>query len=310
VGTALAELIEDRGEGAAEPEFFRSESFQRAERATHTLRVTSEGRVASMAVVVREIAGTGRRDASSLYGYPGASVQGSGAPPEPEEVDWSATGLVSLFARERLAGPRFLMGARERGRVVLHRPDRPREVRRRLAEQIRQSSRRGYAVEVLPGPESAGDARDAFLRIYTETMRAAGAAERYFFDREYVDAALEFDRSWLLLALREGDPAAAAIAAASDGYLHYFLGGTAADARVESPFKGVVARMLDLADDLELPLNLGGGVTPGDGLERFKRGFGNDEASFLTHEVVCDESEYLNLAGDRDAGGFFPAYRA
>ena len=63
----------------------------------------------------------------------------------------------------------------------------------------------------------------------------------------------------------------------SDGFLHYFLGGTA-DARARrSPFKNVVAAMLDLADELGLPLNLGGGVSPGDGLEEFKRGFANAE---------------------------------
>jgi hypothetical protein len=311
VGRAQAELIEDRGEGATGPEFFRSAPFHRAEGATHTLRVDSEGRTASMAVIVRDVPGEDRRDASSVYGYPGARVEGHGAPPAPEEVDWSATGLVSLFARERLGEPPFLSGARERGRVVIHRPDRPRAVRRRLAEQIRQGARRGYAVDVSTGPESADADRAAFHRAYTETMRAANAAERYFFDRAYVDTVLEFERSWLLVVRSgTGEPAAAAIAAASDGYLHYFLGGTVADARVDSPFKAVVARMLDLADDLDMPLNLGGGVALGDGLERFKRGFGNAEESFVTHEVVCDEVAYAELAGGRDAGGFFPAYRA
>ena len=311
MGRAQAELIEDRGDGAAGPEFFRSAPFHGAEGATHTLRVDSEDRRASMAVIVREVPGADLRDASSVYGYPGASVEGQGSPPAPEEVDWSETGIVSLFARERLGGPRFLNGARERGRVVIHRPDRPRAVRRRLTEQIRQGARQGYAVEVASGPESGEDARAAFLGAYSETMRATGATERYFFDRSYIDSVLEFERSWLLLARSSaGEPAAAAIAAASDGYLHYFLGGTADDARADSPFKGVVARMLDLADDLDMPLNLGGGVAPGDGLERFKRGFGNAEESFVTHEVVCDEAAYAELARGRDAGGFFPAYRA
>jgi hypothetical protein len=63
-----------------------------------------------------------------------------------------------------------------------------------------------------------------------------------------------------------------------------------------------------------MPLNLGGGVHPGDGLERFKRGFANAEAPFHTHELVCDADAYERLTGERPntggAVGFFPAYRA
>ena len=60
----------------------------------------------------------------------------------------------------------------------------------------------------------------------------------------------------------------------------------------------------------KLPLNLGGGLAAGDGLEAFKRGFANAELAFSTHEIVCDPDAYAELAGDRDAGDFFPAYRA
>jgi hypothetical protein len=59
-----------------------------------------------------------------------------------------------------------------------------------------------------------------------------------------------------------------------------------------------------------MPLNLGGGLAPGDGLERFKRGFANSEAPFRTHQVVCDPHAYEELARSRPAGDFFPAYRA
>ena len=143
-------------------------------------------------------------------------------------------------------------------------------------------------------------------------MRRTGAAERYFFGREYYERVLSFERSWLLLARGPaGEAGAAAIAALSDSYLHYFLGGTAEASLDESPFKNVVVAMLDLADELETPLNLGGGVTPGDGLERFKRGFANAEATFVTHEIVCDGDAYERLAAQRGAtGAFFPAYRA
>src|SRR3712207_9471200 len=60
-----------------------------------------------------------------------------------------------------------------------------------------------------------------------------------------------------------------------------------------------------------LSLNLGGGVTPGDGLEEFKRGFANAELPFVAHEVVCEPREYERLsAGAASSAAFFPAYRA
>jgi hypothetical protein len=141
-------------------------------------------------------------------------------------------------------------------------------------------------------------------------MRRADAAERYFFAPSYFDAVLSFERSWLVAARSANEVGAAAIAAVSDGILHYFLGGTADSARKASPFKNVVSAMLDLADELGLALNLGGGITAGDGLDEFKRGFANAELEFTTQEIVCDPAAYAELTGDRDPGGFFPAYRA
>jgi GNAT acetyltransferase-like protein len=308
---ARAELLADGGAAGEDGEFFRSGAFREAEGATHTLRVESDGRVASMPVIVREIPGSSRTDAVSLYGYPGAKVSGDGPVPEPGDVDWSATGLVSLFARERLDGVDFAGGAVELGTVLIHDPSKPREVRPRLAEQIRAAERHGYSTEPTPGLEAEDADIAGFHAAYTQTMRRVEATERYFFSEGYLGGALRFERSWLLVCRSSGgDVAAGAIAAVSDGYLHYFLGGTVDAAIDDSPFKCVVARMLDLADELELPLNLGGGVTAGDGLERFKRGFANASALFRTHQVVCDAPAYAELSGDAAGGDFFPAYRA
>ena len=305
-----ATLLADRGAAAESDDLFRCRAFLDAEGVTHTLRIESPERIALVPLIVREIEGGDGLDAVSPYGYPGGTVSGSGAPPVAAEVDWSAAGLVSVFGRERLAAAPWLAGAAERSRVLIHDPAAERSIRPRLAEQIRANERDGWAVEAVPGPESAAPDRDAFAAAYEQTMRRAGAAERYFFAREYFDAVLSFERSWLLVARRNDEVGAAAIAAVSDSTLHYYLGGTADGARDASPFKNVVVAMLDLADERELPLNLGGGVTPGDGLEEFKRGFANSDLPFHTQEVVCDQDAYGELSGGRDAGGYFPAYRA
>ncbi|MEO8091846.1 MAG: GNAT family N-acetyltransferase [bacterium] len=301
-----AELLEDRGDAASSDDFFRSRPFYDAEGVTHSLGLGG----LHLPVIVREVPGAPEHlDAISPYGYPGAA--GSGEAPSAAEADWSATGLVSLFARDRIGAPPCLPGGTERSLVQVHDPALKRSLRPRLASQIRRNQRRGWEVRALAGPEATAAQRRAFLGLYTETMTRTGAAARYFHQAPYFEALLAYPRSWLLQAeSAAAAPGAGAIAALSDGLLHYYLGGTADDALEDSPFKNVVAAMLDLADELDAPLNLGGGLRQGDGLEDFKRGFANSELPFVTHEVVCDPAAYEHLSHGRDAGGFFPAYRA
>ena len=116
---AVAELIADRGAAASSDDLFRSPPFLEAERVTHTLRVDSRDRTALVPVIVRELPGTQRVDAVSPYGYPGGLVSGSGPPPPPASLDWSATGLVSVFGRERLAATPWLADANRRSHVCV-----------------------------------------------------------------------------------------------------------------------------------------------------------------------------------------------
>ncbi len=166
-------------------------------------------------------------------------------------------------------------------------------------------------VELLAGPETSSEQRAAFLAAYEQTMRRAEAAERYFFGAAYFDRILESAQSWLAIAYAPGgDVAAASIAVRSDGFLHYYLSGSA-DAHLRaSPMKNVVAALIELSAGKSLPLNLGGGITRGDRLEEFKRGFANREQAWHTSEVVCDREAYDRLSAGREASGFFPAYRA
>jgi GNAT acetyltransferase-like protein len=306
-----ARLIEDGGEAASDAgQFFRSPAFLEAERTTHTLAIEADEEL-RLPLIVREIASSDRRDAISPYGYPGASAT-PGSPPDPSDVDWSETGLVSVFVRDRIGERPCLRGGTERAHV--HIAEGEGGIRKRLREQIRRNERRGWRVEVVAGPDADAAARTAFERAYAETMERAGAAERYLYPSEYFERLLRSDRSWLVLAAPDegADPLAGAIAVASDGLLHYYLGGTAEAALGDSPMKNLFAAMIALGEEQGLPVNLGGGLTPGDSLDDFKRGFASSQAAFRTHEIVCDPSAYDELsagAGQRP-DGFFPAYRA
>jgi hypothetical protein len=308
----VAQLVADEGRAAETDDFFRSRAFYDAEGVSHSLIVGGDGDdELALPLLVHEIGDTGQRDAITPYGYPGASIRADrSSPPDPAALDWSETGLVSIFVRDRIGHEPCFQGATKRAAVQVHDPSRERQIRSRFAEQIRQNERLGYHVEALHGPDTSVEQRVSFHHAYTETMHGVEAAERYFFEQEYFRAILDYDRSWLFLARSpERATAAGAIVALSDGMLHYYLGGTADVHRPRSPFKNIIESTIALADELGVALNLGGGVKPGDGLEDFKRGFANTELPFFTHEIVCDPEAYSTLSEGCENSGFFPLYR-
>jgi hypothetical protein len=298
-----AELLEDGGERARSADFFRSQEFQRAEGVTHSLVV--EDRFAA-GLIVREIPDAGGLlDAVSAYGYPGAVTASTPEPLDPREVDWSGAGLVSVFLRDSIGGEPCLDGGTLRSEVQIVDPRAELEIRSTHARHIRRNERLGYATEEL-------DDVGVFGELYRQTMVRTEATERYFFSDDYLAGVLAAPSAQLLITVApDGRPAAGAIVAESDGVLHYYLGGTAEGMLEHSPFKSTVAAMIDLARERELPLNLGGGLTPDDALDHFKRGFANSSAPFYTHELICDRDAYDRLSAGRDgASGFFPLYRA
>jgi hypothetical protein len=303
-----ATLIEDGGAAASDGEqFFRSPPFLDAEATTHTLAIEGEQEL-RLPLIVRPIEGTDRFDAISPYGYPGAD-RASEDPPDPSSVDWSGSGLVSIFVRDRVGNPPCFAGGTIRTHVHIAQGESG--VRKRLREQIRRNERRGWETRLVPGREVEMGQLGGFERAYAETMARTGAAERYLYPTSYFARLLHSERSWLVLAERDGEALAGAIAVASDGYLHYYLGGTSDEALKDSPMKNLFWAMIAQGGELDLPVSLGGGVTPGDSLDEFKRGFASGQAPWYTHEVVCDGEAYEELAKGAEAPeGFFPAYRA
>jgi hypothetical protein len=315
---ARAELLADAGAAAQSEEFFRTPEFLEAEGVTHTLRIEADAVQLVAPLIVRDIPGTAERDAISPYGYPGVVVKSSArdgppVPPalDPTIIDWSPTSLVSIFIRHTLAEHIPLPGAAERNVVQIADPALPPKSRSSDRNRINKNRRAGYEVELVAGPDTTVAHRAGFLAAYEQTMRRTAAAERYFFGAGYFDRLLESPRSWLALAHAPGGGiAAASLTVQSDGFLHYYLSGSADAHLRDSPMKNVVAALVKLSAELDLPLNLGGGLAPGDALEEFKRGFANREQAWRVSEIVCDRETYDRLSAGRDAAGFFPAYRA
>ena len=175
----VAEIVEDAGRAASGPDFFRSGEFLAAEEATHSLLIFEEGPgtelVASAPLLVRDIPGSDRTDATSPYGYPGLAISDGPRlrldfPLDPAAIDFSATGLVTIFLRHSLGEPPPLADATARNVCLLSDPALPRKSRASDRQQIRKNLKRGCEVEVTPGPETSLEQRAGFFTAYTETM--------------------------------------------------------------------------------------------------------------------------------------------
>ena len=160
--TRVAQLIADRGTGGRErrllpfPSLLRCRGGQphpRRRRETATTR--SRCRFWSARSTIR---GSGTR--SPPTGIPGATILNDrGSPADPAALDWSKTGLVSVFVRDRIGHEPCLRGATKRSAVQVHDPGARAADPLRFAEQIRQNDRLGYHVEALHGPDTSVEQR-------------------------------------------------------------------------------------------------------------------------------------------------------
>ena len=234
---ADAELLEDRGAAAAGEEFFRSRQFLDAEGVTHTLRIEADEARAARPADRPGDPGAARARRDLPLRLPGL-VRGASDIDHAERgrrialdpaVDWSATGLVSALRPPRA---RRAAAARRRQRAQ-RRPDRrpgaaAEEPHQRPPPDPQEPARAATRCELSPAPRRRAEQRAGFLAAYEQTMRRTGAAERYFFGAALLRPHPRVPRTWLALAHAPGgEVAAASIAALSDGFLHYYLSGSA-----------------------------------------------------------------------------------
>ena len=179
-------------------------------------------------------------------------------------------------------------------------------------QQIRKNEAAGYQSMLVAGPDSDDGGPGRIPRRLHRDDAARRAAERYFFDAAYFEMLLGSPQPWLLTVRGpDGDTAAAALARrAATASSTTTCPGPRTPTAAGAPSKNLIVAATDFAEELGLPLNLGGGLKPGDGLEEFKRGFANSELPWRTHEMICDRRRLRAARAGRAAGEFFPAYRA
>ena len=306
-----AVLVPDQGQRACSADYFRSEQHLRAEGVTHSLVVEDgEGRALRVPLIVRPIEGTSYRDAVSPSGFPGAELNGLREVP-PDAIDWRGTELVSIFLRDRIGGPCCFAGGTRRSEVCLIDSRQPVKFRGEHDADIRRNIRLGYTSSCVPARESSPELREGLKEVYRQSLARDPTAERPFFTEAWFEEVFTCPFAWLVTTRApDGAVASSALAVLSDGLLHHFIGGTADAYLAHSPAKNELPLLVALSARLEAPVNLGGGVRPGDGIERSKRGFANATSHVYTHGLICDPEAYARLSRGPEDAAVFPAYRA
>ena len=267
----FAQLIEDGGASAVggvgghPSEFFRGAHFLAAEGATHTLRIETDDAELLAPLIVREIDGGPDLDAVSPYGYPGFSVVG----------ERRGGGDASTRPRSTSTAPGSSPSSSAIGSTWCRSPARPSATSSRSHDpalkpksrpsdrrQVRRNLEAGYAVELIPGAETSAAQRAAFLDLYEQTMRRTDAAAALLLRRRVLRRASSPPSApgWRSPPTPTAPRPPPRSPASRDGYLHYYLCGSADSRLGDSPMKNVLARLIEHADELELPLNLGGGI--------------------------------------------------
>ncbi len=279
----------------------------------------------------------GWQDATSVYGYAGP-VCSHAAMPEPLVRDFQVAlvrqlhefRIVSVFSRLHPLLPQrpVLAGLGDftvtaTASIDLTLPEEAQRARMRRSHCHRVNKLRRQGVTCLEDRE--GKYLADFRRVYDETMRRVGAAERYFFPAEYFDRLGRGlgERLRLFVCLAAGEVVCGALFVTCHGIVQYHLSGTLNKALRLAPMTLLIDEVRRWATRRGARvLHLGGGTTPhaDDSLLHFKTGFSDRTHEFATWRWVVQPGIYRELCAakalrdeaDGRAGDprFFPAYRA
>ena len=275
--------------------------------------VRSRGARMLLPFVEREWRGT--TDIATIMGISGASIMPASAAPLALWREFAAAqGWVAGYIQ--LAASLDLAADEVRGRLVTNNMTLLLDLR---DEPSQQSFSRTIRRKIRAGEDAGAvvsDDRQALSgilqRLYPQTMQRVGAAAQF----DYSPATLE---RWAL------DPASELVGAAVGGTIEAVYLFLVAGTHAESHILGCTDRGRDLvawliwqgiqrlrARDVTT-LNLTGGMRPGDGIYRFKQGFGAIETPRRAVHQIYDRQQYDELCCQAGAGpdeAWFPAYRA
>ena len=275
--------------------------------------------------VLRAVEGTSYHDVTSAYGYGGPFASGD-VPGERWTELWAGLdawcaehAVVSEFLRLSTAlDPAALAYPGElhhRSTVVVRSLDLEpdalwMDVEHKVRKSVNKARRSGVEVSV----DTDGERLDEFLAIYDGTMARRGAHERYLFGRRFFERIRdEMHGSYAFFhAEVDGAVVSTELVLVGRRTLYSYLGGSDESAFALRPNDLIKHTVMTWgAERGAAEFVLGGGASPGDGIERYKLSFAPGGARpFSTGQRILGPAAYAALSGDVSPDdAFFPTYR-
>ena len=252
------------------------------------------------------------------YGYGGALFEGN-----PQDIEAASRHFEALFTQELLKRgfvTEFIredifcdrLAKRSVGQVIEQQPNvvvrldrEPEDVWRTYKSKVRKNVNRakGHGLRVVF--DRPGDNLEDFLKIYYETMDRTNASKSFYISSERFQSlgeTLGKDGGLLYVHVYDGDDVMSTeLLLLSNDTIYSFLGGTLAssfDKRPNDLLKHEV--ILWGAQQGFKWYVLGGGVTPGDGIYKYKEAF-DQESIFPFHvrRIIHNKDAYERLMQTR-----------
>jgi hypothetical protein len=188
----------------------------------------------------------------------------------------------------------------------------------------RKAIKNGYTADVRKAEAQDLAPSGDFRRLYEQTMLRLEAAHLYFFGDDYYTELLDGLGSNLYIAeVRDqaGVVASSGLLMRHEERLHgHLMGSNGADARMGANNLYLWTTTQFAVDQGLNQYHLGGGLSPGDGLFKFKRSFGGRELEYDVSGLIIDQALYDAHTKSRAAvcdtttnallaSHYFPSYR-
>ncbi|MEU4162799.1 GNAT family N-acetyltransferase [Actinoplanes sp. NPDC026670] len=287
-----------------------------------------DGRRLLIPLILRDIPGTGLKDAISPYGYPGPV----GTTDDPAFWDaacsafidvLSGSEVVSAFVRLHPLLPTPVLA--DHGKLVYHGETVSMDLtvsEDEMWKQTRADHRNHINRAKRAGTEIVFDDWDRlgeWVEVYHDNMRRVGATSYYFFTREHLSALHDAvgDKMHLVVALEDGEVVGGNTFFSYDGIATGYVSSTrrAPKRYADELLYDSVRRWCKSRGDKVFHLG-GGKGGANDSLFSYKAGFSPSRNAFHTWRVITDPGAYQRLVHDRrpdadpaDLTATFPAYR-
>lgn len=166
-------------------------------------------------------------------------------------------------------------------------------------KNIKKAERLGLSTTVIAGSDVTSEQLDLFIDIYAKTMERNSADDFYNFPKAYFESMLHFngENTFIIFAIKDEIPIACELVLFGGSVGYSFLGGTLVEHYESRPNDILKNAIIEHLKSIGCTcFCLGGGITDGDGIFRYKRSFSkNGVVPFFIGKKIHNISIYHQI---------------